>query len=292
MLDPDGYDAVAAAFDRYTERTAFPITECLLEMTGVRAGQAVLDVACGSGIVAHRAAALVGPSGRVTGIDLSPGQIHVARERSRALSHHWTEFLVMDALRLEFAEASFDVVLAQFPHLPDRRRCLAEMFRVLKPGGAVAVCNGGGGAPVWPLTKTPERGRMPEGARLDGLFERCLRDHFPELAEGSAGFAPGPWKNLRDELREAGFAKIALWSYAYTAPFAGADEAFEWESLRNSRYRLARDRLDPARINAFATDYRRRAQATFDQHGDAGLTTGALFGTGIRPPGGNVPPGA
>ncbi len=283
MLDPDRYDEVAAAFDRHTERTAYPITECLLEMTRVRAGQTVLDVACGSGIVARRAAAIVGPGGRVTGIDLSPGQIRVAQERSRALGYHWNDFLVMDALRLEFADASFDVVVAQFPHLPDRARCIAEMFRVLKQGGAFAIGNGGGGAPVWPLANAPEPGRVPPEARLDGLFSRCLKDHFPELAGGDAGSAPGPRDALRDELRQAGFDQIDLWSYAYTAPFASVGEAFQWESLRTSRYRMARDRLDREHLEAFEADYRQRAGQTFDQFGFVGLTSGALFGTGFRP---------
>ena len=283
MLDPDRYDLVAAAFDRYAERTVFPITECLMEMTGVRVGDSVLDVACGSGIVSRRAAAIVGPGGRVTGIDLSPGQIGVARERSRAQGYHWNEFLVMDALRLEFADAGFDVVVAQFPHLPDRARCIAEMFRVLKPGGAFAIGNGGGGAPVWPLANAPAPQDMPSEARLDSLFQCCLQDHFPELTDGNVGSAPASRDSLRDELEQAGFECIDLWSYAYSAPLATIEETFELQSVRNSRYRIARDRLDRERVKAFETDYRSRAEPTFDRFGFAGLTSGALFGTGIRP---------
>lgn len=283
MLDPDRYDEVAAAFDRYGERTVFPITECLMEMTGVRDGQTVLDVACGSGIVARRAAAIVGPSGHIIGIDLSPGQIRVAQERSRAMGYHWSEFLVMDALRLELADASFDVVVAQFPHLPDRARCISEMCRVLKPGGAFAIGNGGGDAPVWPLANAPDAGGVPPEARLDSLFPHCFQEHFPELADGAAGSAPGPRDRLRDELRQAGFEQIGLWSYAYTAPFASVEETFEWQSLRTSRYRMARYRFDRERVKAFEADYRTRAEPTFDRFGCAGLTSGALFGTGIRP---------
>jgi hypothetical protein len=88
---------------------------------------------------------------------------------------------------------------------------------------------------------------------------------------------------LRDELRRAGFDRIGLWSYAYTAPFASAEELCVWEGLRLSGYRMARDRLDPGRVETFEAAYRRRAQATLDRFGIAGLTTGALFGTGIRP---------
>ncbi len=283
MLDPDRYDDVAAAFDRYAERTVFPLTECLMEMTGVHEGQAVLDVACGSGIVSRRAAAIVGPGGRVVGIDLSPGQIGVARERSKALGYDWNDFRVMDALCLEFPDASFDVVVAQFPHLPDREACLAEMFRVLKPGGSFAIGNGGGKAPVWPLRKVPEPSNSVPEARVEAIFQSCLEDHFPELLDSDRGSAPAPRDALRDELVLAGFERIALWSYAYAASFTSVEETFELQCLRNSRYRMARGRLDQAAVSAFEADYRNRAAPTFDRFGFASVTSGALFGTGIRP---------
>ncbi len=283
MLDPDRYDDVAAAFDRYAEQTVFPITECLMEMTGVGEGQAVLDVACGSGIVARRAAGIVGASGRVTGIDLSPGQISVARERSRALGYRWNDFQVMDALHLEFPDASFDVVVAQFPHLPDRARCIAEMFRVLKLGGAFAIGNGGGKAPLWPLRNAPEQSDLAPEARVEALFQRCLEDHFPVLIESDAGSAPAPREALRDELLAAGFERIKLWSYAYAAPFTSVEETFELQCVRNSRYRMALNGLDQAAVSAFEDDYRSRAKPTFDRFGYATVTSGALFGTGVRP---------
>lgn len=285
-LDPDRYDAVAEAFDRCAERTVWPITQCLIEMTRLRGGEHVLDVACGSGIVTRRAAAVVGRAGRAVGIDLSPGHIHVARQRAQAENSAWCEFIVMDALALDFADATFDVVLAQFPHLPDRARCMAEMFRVLKPGGRFAICNGGGGAPAWPLANAPEQTQVPPAAKLDGLFQRCLKAHFPALVGGPAGSAPvlrdDPHAALRDELQGAGFDAVALWSYAYTAPYYSVAEAFECESIRTSPYRMAKDQLDPDRVEAFEAGYGRAAQAMLDQFGVLGLTSGALFGVGRR----------
>lgn len=286
MLDPDRYDDVAEAFDRYAERTVFPVTECLMEMTGARAGHVLLDVACGSGIVSRRAAAIVGPTGRTVGIDLSPGQIRVAAERARALGHHWSEFRVMDAMRLELADASFDVVVAQFPHFPDRARCIAEMFRVLKPGGAFAIANGGGGAPRWPLANAPEPSPVPPEAALDGLFAACLEERFPELAGATAGFAPGPRPPVEEELRQAGFAGIQRWSYSYLAPFTSVAEVLEFQCLSTSRYRMARSRLDPTRVRAFEAEYHRRAAPILARFGVVGLTSGALFGVGTRPPAG------
>ena len=287
MYDPDQYDHVAEVFDRYSERAVFPITACLLEMTSLSIGQRVLDVACGSGMATRRAAMIVGSFGQAVGIDLSPGQIRVAKLRSREQGYRWNEFSVMDALRLGFVKASFDVVIAQFPHLPDRERCLREMFRVLKPGSRFAICNGGGGAATWPLTHAPVHADIPSGGVIDGLFRTCLAEHFPHVHAQPAGNTPvvqdDPHVALRNELERAGFGEISLWSYAYTAPFSSAEEAFEWESVRTSAYRTAQGELNPASVAVFKRDYLRKAQAQREQHGVLGLTTAALFGVGSKP---------
>jgi SAM-dependent methyltransferase len=287
LLDPDLYDDIAESFDRYSERCVFPITECLMEMSGVRTGETLLDVACGSGIVTCRAAALVGPTGQAIGIDLSPGQIRVATRKAQAQKYHWTQFRIMDALQLEFADDSFDIVVAQFPHLPDRSRCLAEMFRVLKPGGRFAICNGGSGAPIWPLHNAPAPAEIPTAAIIDGLFRSCLGAHVPQLELAWAGNAPtqvaDPHAALTNELERAGFGDIALWSYAYTAPFYTADDACAWEGVRISPYRMHKAKLDPVQVHAFEQEYLRQVQAKLDQYGVVGLTTAALFGVGAKP---------
>ena len=287
MRDPDQYDDVAELFDHYSERAVLPITACLLEMIGLSIGQRVLDVACGSGIVTRRAAAVVGETGRAVGIDLSPGQIRVATYRSEEQGYHWSAFSVMDALRLAFMDNSFDAVVAQFPHLPDRTRCIGEMFRVLKPGGRFAICNGGGGATPWSLIQAPVQADIPPGAVVDGLFRSCLSEHFPHVMARPAGNAPpsqdNPHVALRGELEQAGFKEISLWSYAYTAPFATAEEVFEWESVRTSPYRMCKRDLDPDRVMAFKHDYLAKAQVERDQYGVLGLTTEALFGVGSKP---------
>lgn len=287
MLDPDQYDDVAEAFDRYSERTGFPITECLMEMTQVSRGKGVLDVACGSGIVTRRAAAIVGETGKAVGIDLSPGQIRVAMQKARAKGYHWTQFIVMDAMYLTFPENTFDVVLAQFPHFPERRRCIREMVRVLVPDSRFAICNGGGGAPIWRLANAPTPADIPKEGVIDGLFRSCLDTHFPQLLPRPAGNAPAravdPQTSLRNELEEAGLHEIALWSYAYTSPFHTVEEAFEWESVRASLYRTRQAELEPKCVAAFKADYLNQAQEKLDRHGVLGLTTGALFGVGVKP---------
>ena len=99
-------------------------------------GDHVLDVACGTGVLTREVAHYAGPAGSATGLDLDPGMLTVARTLSRDL-----RWLHGSAEELPFADASFDVVVSQFGlmFVPDRPRALSEMWRVLKPGGRLAV---------------------------------------------------------------------------------------------------------------------------------------------------------
>jgi len=112
----------------------------LVARSRVQAGDRVLDVACGTGIVARIAAGKVGDSGRVAGLDLNPGMLAVARTSPKVgeVSIEWYEG---SALALPFREGEFAVVLCQFGlmFLPDPALALGEMRRVLEPGGPVGV---------------------------------------------------------------------------------------------------------------------------------------------------------
>jgi SAM-dependent methyltransferase len=110
--------------------------DAVLDAAGVRAGQDVLDVACGTGIVTREAAERVGASGRVTGLDLNPAMLAVAARVAPELT--WRQG---DAAALPFDDDSFDVVTCQSGAMffPDLTGALCEMGRVARPGGAVAV---------------------------------------------------------------------------------------------------------------------------------------------------------
>ena len=107
----------------------------LCDAAGVTAGQRVLDVACGTGIVARTAADRVG-AGNVTGLDLNQAMLTVARRVRPDIA--WRQG---DALDLPFDDGSFDAVVCQMALMffPDRVAALREMARVTSPGGTVAL---------------------------------------------------------------------------------------------------------------------------------------------------------
>ena len=113
-----------------------PAAARLVRFAGVRPGQRVLDVACGTGVVAVTAARL---GARVTGADFTPELLAQVRESSSIaeLNVDWND---ADVEQLPFADQEFDVVLSQFGHMfaPRPAVAVAEMLRVLKPGGTIA----------------------------------------------------------------------------------------------------------------------------------------------------------
>jgi SAM-dependent methyltransferase len=108
----------------------------LLKHARVRAQQTVLDVACGTGVVAVTAARA---GARVSGLDLSPVLLEHAKKNA-SLGGVEIDFKEGDVEALPYGESSFDVVLSQFGHMfaPRPEVAIAEMLRVLKPGGTIA----------------------------------------------------------------------------------------------------------------------------------------------------------
>jgi SAM-dependent methyltransferase len=106
----------------------------VVALAALAAGERVLDAACGTGVVARLAAERVGADGRVVGFDLNPGMLTVAR----SLPVGWVQ---ATAGRLPFPDGSFEVVCCQLglQFFPDRAAALAEMARVLVPGGRLVV---------------------------------------------------------------------------------------------------------------------------------------------------------
>lgn len=113
-----------------------PWTSHLTDGAGVEASAHVLDIACGTGVLARQALARSGPSGRVVGIDPAPGMIAAAKEVEPNV-----EWVLGSAEALPFDADTFDCVVSQFGMMffTDRAKAASEMYRVTKPGGRLAV---------------------------------------------------------------------------------------------------------------------------------------------------------
>lgn len=195
------------------------VGEHAVEAAGVEPGLDVLDVACGAGN-ATIPAALTGA--RVTGFDLSPVLLDIARGRAAeaGLEVTWVEG---DAQRLPFGDHGFDRVISVFGHMfvPDHERMAAELLRVCRPGGAIAICcwapDGAIGrmfrtiaalVPPPPGSVSPlEWGTEPHVRELLGeaAFERGEVEWADESVEHYADFMLdgfGPLLNAREALGE------------------------------------------------------------------------------------------
>lgn len=158
----------------------------------LRAGMDVLDCGCGPGSITVGLAEAVTP-GSVIGIDLEESQLARARETASGLGLANVRFENADARNLPFEDGQFDAVFshAMLEHLPDPVPVLAELGRVLKPGGIVAIrCIDLGGTII-----APDNGRLAAGHEL----WRKYRQHC-----GGVAFMG---RQLRTLLREAGFAR-------------------------------------------------------------------------------------
>jgi ubiquinone/menaquinone biosynthesis C-methylase UbiE len=113
-----------------------PWAKHLLDGAGIEVNSHVLDVACGSGVLARHAYARSGRSGRVVGLDPAPGMIAAASEVEPGI-----EWVLGSAEALPFDGATFDRVVSQFGIMffQDRPKAVSEMHRVMKPGGRLAV---------------------------------------------------------------------------------------------------------------------------------------------------------
>jgi SAM-dependent methyltransferase len=179
----------------------------LAETARVGPGDRVLDVACGTGVLAREAAVRAGATGRVTGLDLNEGMLAVARRLRPQI-----EWRQGDAAALPFADGTFDVVVSQFALMffPDRVAALREMWRVLAPHGrlAVAVCG-----PI---------GRSKGYAVLADILRRAVGNDAAAMVEGY--FAVGEEAELGRLCAAAGIAGASVRVREGWARFASVDE--------------------------------------------------------------------
>jgi ubiquinone/menaquinone biosynthesis C-methylase UbiE len=223
-----GWDAAATAYDRGWVPLLEWLTESCVERAEPRAGERVLDLATGTGIGAFAAARAVGPSGAVTGIDVSEKMVALASLRAANDGLHNVAFQRHDMEQTGAADGAFDAVTCAFGLMfaAERAAAFAEMARVTAPGGRVSVCVWGrraacGFAEVFPIVDA-----------------RVASEVCPLFFSLGVPGAP------RAYLERAGFRDVFEESVPVTLSWTSADEACR-AMLEGGAVALAWNRFSP-----------------------------------------------
>ena len=183
----------------WTDERLRPVTDWLIERSGVQAGDIVLDLAAGPGGVGHRAAELVGSEGRVLSTDLAPAMVEAAKRigAQRGLSN--VEYRVMDAQAMDLDDDAVDVIVCRsgFMLMPNPADALRESKRVLRKDGSLAFS----------VFAAPERN--PFVGVPPSVFAEL--GHLPPPPPDAPGvFAMSDPSRIRELLVEAGFQVHAI----------------------------------------------------------------------------------
>jgi len=179
----------------------------VLNAAQVQPGDSVLDVACGTGVLACAAAARVGSTGTVTGVDINKGMLTVAQQKAPQIT--WK---VSPAEALPFEDNRFERVVSQFGLMffTDQVKALAEMRRVLKPGGRIAIA-------VWSsLEATP--GYQAVATMLHELFGSQAAQSI------QAPYALGNTQKLTSLFAAAGLDNVSVETILGQARFASVED--------------------------------------------------------------------
>jgi ubiquinone/menaquinone biosynthesis C-methylase UbiE len=213
----------AANYERFfVPAIGAPLAADLVHLAALRPGERVLDIACGTGVVARLASQQVGATGTVAGLDVNPGMLAVARSVTPpGISIEWHE---ASAEAMPIPDASFDVVLCQMglQFMPDKHAAVREMRRVLVRGGRL-ILNVPGPTP-----------------RLFTIMGEALARHMGADAAGFVNhvFSLNDTAEIQNLVSGAGFDDVSvhsdtkplrlpapeefLWQYVHSTPLAGA----------------------------------------------------------------------
>jgi len=247
-----------------------PLASGLVDAAGLEEGEVVLDVACGTGVVARLAAERVGATGRVTGLDPNPGMLAAARGASASPAIEWCE---APAESVPLPDATYDAVLCQcgVQFFGDRAAALAEMHRVLKPGGRL-VANLPGPRP-----------------QLFQVLEGSLAEHAPGADRFVAAvFSLHSRAEIEQLLAAAGFEDVSVTSESRSLPLPPPDE-FLWQYVSSTPLAAAVGAMGEAEREALRADVNGRWEGMLEG-GELVLELDAIT-IFARRPGGAATPG-
>lgn len=183
-------------YDETNARLFTPFAHDLIERLAPPAGCTALDIACGPGTVAYPLAARLTRSGRLIAADISPAMLAVARAKPVDAAWAPIEWLESPAAPIPLPDASVDIITCQqgLQFFPDKRAALAEMRRVLRPGGRAGVA-------VWTQVDDQIYRFLPQAIAKVVSSELARRYHGPFLLAGDEAAA---------HARAAGFANVQL----------------------------------------------------------------------------------
>lgn len=252
----DHFDDPANAYwDRYGRRT--------VEQLQLRPGLKILDVACGTGASALPAAEAVGPTGQVVAVDVADQILALARTKAKDRGLDQVEFRTGDMTQLGLPNASFDAVVCVFGifFVPDMQALVADLWRMLRPGGKLAITTWG------PNLFEP----------MYSAFDQALQGERPDLVSDFR-----PW----DRLTEVRAVEELLTESGATAVEVTAEEGRQalaspeswWSVVLGSGLRAAVEMMGPApaaRVQAHNLAFIRA-------HGVESITTNVIYGRATK----------
>jgi ubiquinone/menaquinone biosynthesis C-methylase UbiE len=204
-----GWDRASSFYEKFWLNQLAPAQEELLTVASLKAGERILDIACGTGLVSFRAAALAGDKGFVVGTDISEKMVEVCQQRAVRENLKNIFFARMDAEELELEFGLFDKALCALGlmYMPEPVRALSEMRRMLKPDGSSSVL-------VW-----GRRDHCGWAALFEIVERRVASDVCPMFFHlGNPGM-------LAHAFEKAGYAKIELKTITASLRFKSAEDA-------------------------------------------------------------------